>query len=74
MDELAFHPYPSRNTDPPTRGYVWPNIGLANLDRLKQAVWDAFHGTAQPTFPESGRQSTVDGRPPLRIELDEAGW
>ena len=35
----------------------------ANLDRVKQAVWDAFAGTPQPT--------TVDG---LRLYLDEVGW
>ena len=73
MDALAFHPYPFRNTDPPEAGYAWPNAGLPNLDRIKQAVWDAFHGTAQPTFPEEG-----GGREPfagsLRLDLDEVGW
>jgi hypothetical protein len=71
MDELAFHPYPVKNTDPPFVGYTWPNAGLANLDRIKQAVWDAFHGTAQPTFAETGVQSFT---PPLKLELDEIGW
>ena len=71
MDELAFHPYPVKNTDPPFVGYAWPNAGLANLDRIKQAVWDAFHGTAQPTFAETGVQSFT---PPLKLELDEIGW
>ena len=37
--------------------------GFVNLDRIKQAAWDAFAGTAQPT--------TVDG---LRLYLDEVGW
>jgi len=71
MDELAFHPYPLKNTDPPFVGYGWPNIGLANLDRIKQAVWDAFHGTGQPTFAETGVQTFA---PPLKLELDEIGW
>jgi hypothetical protein len=63
MDGLSFHPYPNAATDPLDRGYPWPNAGFVNLSRLKQAVWDAFAGTAQPT--------TLDG---LRIYLDEMGW
>ena len=63
MDGLGFHPYPNSATDPLERGYAWPNAGFVNLDRVKQAVWDAFAGTAQPT--------TVDG---LRLYLDEVGW
>jgi hypothetical protein len=70
MDELAFHPYPSRNLDAPTVGYAWPNAGLPNLGRIKQAVWDAFHGTAQPTFAEHGNTFAR----PLRLDLDEVGW
>ncbi len=63
MDAFSFHPYPNRATDPLERGYAWPNAGFADLDRLKQALWDAFRGTAQPT--------TVEG---LRLHLDEVGW
>ncbi|MBM2821435.1 MAG: hypothetical protein HW413_181 [Thermoleophilia bacterium] len=63
MDAFSFHPYPNEATDPLERGYAWPNAGFANLDRLKQALWDAFHGTGQPT--------TVEG---LRLHLDEVGW
>lgn len=63
MDGLSFHPYPKSALDPPERGYPWPNAGFADLDRIKQALWDAFHDTAQPT--------TVDG---LRLFLDEVGW
>jgi hypothetical protein len=63
MDAFSFHPYPNEATDPLERGYAWPNAGFANLDRLKQALWDAFDGTAQPT--------TLDG---LRLHLDEVGW
>jgi hypothetical protein len=63
MDALSFHPYPNSATDPLSRGYLWPNAGFVNLDRVKQAVWDAFAGTPQPT--------TVDG---LRLSLDEVGW
>ncbi len=70
MDELAFHAYPLANTDSPARGYPWPDVGLPNLDRIKQAVWDAFNGTAQPTFAETG--GTFGS--PLRLELDELGW
>jgi hypothetical protein len=63
MDAFSLHPYPNEATDSLERGYAWPNAGFVNLDRLKQALWDAFHGTAQPT--------TVEG---LRLHLDEVGW
>ena len=71
MDELAFHPYPSRDGDSPDVGYIWPNAGIPNLDRIKQAVWDAFHGTAQSTFAEPGVTTFTR---PLMFELDEVGW
>jgi hypothetical protein len=70
MDELAFHPYPQPQQGPPSVRYAWPTAGLANLDRIKQAVWDAFNGTAQPTFAETGKAATK----PLRFDLDEVGW
>ena len=68
MDELAFHPYPDHDTDPLMKGYRWPNAGVPNLNRLKQAFWDAFHGTAQPTFGEGTARSG------LTLRLDELGW
>jgi hypothetical protein len=70
MDEFAFHPYPARNNDEPQIGYVWPNAGLPDLARLKQTLWDAFHGTAQPTPLETGKAATA----PLKLDLDEVGW
>jgi hypothetical protein len=66
MDQLSVHPYPnpSSPTDGPEVGYDNPNrFGLANLDRVKQAVFDAFDGTAQPT--------TSTG---LTLVIDEIGW
>jgi hypothetical protein len=63
MDQLGFHPYPRVNTDSPRSGYQWPSAGIANLDRMKQAVWDAFHGTAQATFEEG-----------LTFKIDEIAW
>jgi len=63
MDGLSFHPYPNQATDPLDRGYRWPNAGVADLGRIKQALWDAFRDTAQPT--------TVNG---LKLYLDEVGW
>jgi len=63
MDGLSFHPYPNRATDPLDRGYPWPNAGFADLGRIKQALWDAFRDTPQPT--------TVNG---LKLYLDEVGW
>jgi hypothetical protein len=63
MDAFSFHPYPNEATDPLERGYLWPNAGFANLDRVKQALFDAFAGTPQPT--------TIEG---LKLHLDEVGW
>ena len=63
MDEFAYHPYPKKDTDAFTDGYPWPNAGVTNLDRVKQAFWDAFGGTGQRTF-EHG----------LKVKLDEVGW
>ena len=71
MDEFSFHPYPERDTHSLTKGYGWPKAGLVNLDRIKQAVWDAFNGTAQPTFAEPGRSVVL---PSLTFRLDEVGW
>jgi hypothetical protein len=79
MDELSFHPFPNLSTDPLGRGYQWPNAGLANLDRIKQAVWDAFFGTGQPVFPESsfgrfGSLAAIAASDSLRFRLNEVGW
>jgi hypothetical protein len=63
MDAFSFHPYPRQATDPLDKGYLWPNAGFVNLDRVKQALWDAFRGTGQPT--------TAEG---LKLHLDEVGW
>jgi hypothetical protein len=63
MDEFAYHPYPKKDTDPLTKGYDWPNAGVTNLDRIKQAFWDSFRRTGQKTFEQG-----------LRLKLDEVGW
>ena len=66
MDMISVHPYPNPNspTDGPDVGYADPDFyGIPNLDRVKQAVYDAFNGTAQPT--------TVNG---LMLVIDEVGW
>jgi len=63
MDGISFHPYPNKATDSPEKRYRWPNAGFADLNRIKQAVWDAFRGTGQPT--------TANG---LKLYLDEVGW
>jgi hypothetical protein len=63
MDQFAYHPYPRKDTDGLRTGYAWPNAGVTNLDRIKQAVWDAFRGTAQRTFEQG-----------LRTRIDEVGW
>jgi hypothetical protein len=79
MDELSFHPFPNLATDPLGRGYQWPNAGLANVDRIKQAVWDAFFATGQPVFPEStfgrfGALASIAAADSLRFRLNEVGW
>jgi hypothetical protein len=71
MDALGFHIYPRTNTDPPSRQIVWPNAGGADIARLKQAFWDAFGGTAQPTFPEGLAPA---GGGALGLVVDEFGW
>jgi hypothetical protein len=66
MDQLSVHPYPNPNspTDGPDVGYeVLDRFGIPNMDRVKQAVYDAFNGTGQPT--------TVNG---LTFVIDEVGW
>ncbi len=66
MDQMSIHPYPnpSSPSDGPDVGYTNPSFyGVPNLDRVKQAVYDAFHGTGQPT--------TVNG---LTFRIDELGW
>ena len=72
MDELSYHPHPSLATDKLETGYPWPNAGIPNLARIKQAVWDAFNRTGQPTFEEAGMP-----RGPVRtlkLRLNEVGW
>jgi hypothetical protein len=67
MHLLGYHPHPNLRADlqdvSPTKRAPWPDTGPADVDRLKQAVEDAFHGTAQPTF--SGG---------LQAKLRELGW
>ena len=66
MDQLSIHPYPnpSAPTSGPDTGYQSPDrFGIPDLARVKQAVWDAFNGTGQPT--------TLNG---LTFRIDEVGW
>jgi hypothetical protein len=65
MDVFGFHPYPARDRDPLAKGYRWPNAGVANLDRIKQALWDAFNGTAQPVVAEEPPQPPIPVEPPF---------
>jgi hypothetical protein len=62
FDVFGYHPYPNEPTDALDKGYQWPNAGFANLDRLKQAIWDAFSGTGQPTTEQG-----------LKLKLAELG-
>lgn len=63
MDELVMHPYPEQQADELLKSYPWPSAGFGNLDRVKQALWDAFNGTGQPTI-ETG----------LKLRIGEIGW
>ncbi len=75
MDELAFHPHPQlEHRLEPRRVPVADRRDLANLGRIKQAVWDAFRGTAQPVFAEAGKPVSRAALPPLRFRLNEIGW
>jgi len=63
MDELGLHLYPRSDRDPVRAGDRWPRAGIVNLARIKQALWDAFAGTAQPTVEQG-----------LKLRIDEIGW
>jgi hypothetical protein len=63
MDEFDYHPYPESNSDPLLRAYAWPSVGYGNTERLKQALWDAFNGTGQPTIGSG-----------LTLRVGEIGW
>lgn len=69
MDEISLHPYPNNASDSLETGYRWPNAGVPNMARIKQAVWDAFNGTAQPIFAEPGAPLRT-----MKVRLNEVGW
>ena len=77
MDQLSVHPYPNPNSpaDSPDVGYqVTDRFGIPNLDRVKQAVWDAFNGTGQPTTVTSSALASTEFVKPLTLVIDEVGW
>jgi len=77
FDEWAWHCYPNVNTDPVSKGYPWPQTGCVNADRVKQSLWDAFNGTAQPVFAEAGPFNDTFGArvaKNLTMVIDETGW
>lgn len=71
-DAVDIHSYAAVNTFPLTKPRKWPQAGPADLDRLKQAWWDAFNGTAQPLFQETG-QTTGPGATYVKFRIDESG-
>ena len=71
-DVVDVHAYSNINTQPLTRPYQWPQAGAADLDRIKQAWWDAFNGTAQPLFQETG-DPTGPNRTYVSFRIDESG-
>jgi len=71
MDAFAYHVYPlPSNRQPLYAAHAWPNAGWAQLGRIKQAFWDAFHDTPQPTLVEAGspREKAI------QMVVDEVGW
>jgi hypothetical protein len=75
FDEFNMHPYPpTQDTDPFSKPFQWPQGGAANLDRIKQALYDAFHGSAQQIPAEQAGGATAQfAHQGLPINLDEAG-
>lgn len=76
FDEFSWHCYPNVNTDEVETGYAWPNTGCVNAARIKLALWDAFHGTAQPVlagYAPTTTGSTLFGNV-ARMLIDETGW
>jgi hypothetical protein len=68
FDVFDLHPYPPvQDTAPFTTSFRWPQAGAADLDRLKQALWDAFAKTGQPVVTQQ------PGAYSLPFALDEAG-
>ncbi|HEX6984168.1 MAG TPA: hypothetical protein VF170_02270, partial [Planctomycetaceae bacterium] len=64
MDGFDFHPYPIPQSMDFAGGYAdVDNAGVSNLDRIYQAFYDAFNGTAQPTV----------GPGRLPVSLNEVG-
>jgi hypothetical protein len=76
FDSWSWHCYPNVNTDEVETGYAWPNTGCVNYARVKLALWDAFHGTAQPlpqAYPIDTTGSTIYGNI-SKTFIDETGW
>jgi hypothetical protein len=81
MDELAVHPYPNPNANPqpgPDKGYEQADFfGVSQLDRVEQAVYDAFNGTAQPTTvsaPASSLRTTASPAKLLKLKIAEYAY
>jgi hypothetical protein len=67
MDGFDFHPYPIPQSLPFATGYAASNnASVTNLDRIYQAFYDAFKGTAQRTI---GQQAGGG----LPVSLNEVG-
>ncbi len=76
FDEFDLHPYPKlQDTIRYSARFDWPNAGAADMDRIKQTVWDAFHGTGQPVFSEqpNGRSAQFAAPQTLPANFSEVG-
>jgi hypothetical protein len=71
-DVVDIHSYAAVNTFPLTQPRKWPQAGPADLDRLKQAWWDAFQGTRQPVFQETGVPYPPNAKF-VKFRIDELG-
>ena len=73
MDDVDIHVYSAKNPIALTTPRKWPQVGPADLDRVKQAWWDAFHDTGQPVFQESAPTPAPAGTHFVTFRLDETG-
>lgn len=74
FDAWSWHCYPNVNTDAVEKGYAWPNTGCVDAARVKLALYDAFHGTAQQVTVGYASARTTSAGEPLRTFVDETGW
>jgi polysaccharide biosynthesis protein PslG len=62
FDAWAHHPYPTSSSAPPAQRFLWPGVGLSNLDQLGRALDKAFARRNTPIWiTEYGHQTRGPG-------------